>query len=85
MIIVIQIAFINNSIYITTIWRKFLTGESIDEFDEFLSIRQHFPYQNFLLIIFCHLPARPFFVQGVIASICTHVKFSLSKYVYQYS
>jgi len=34
-----------------------LTGEKIDEFDEFLSIRQHFTHQNFLLIIFsCRLP-----------------------------
>ena len=44
-----------------TVWRKILTGENIDEFDEFLSIRQHFPHQNFLLIIFYHLPARPLF------------------------
>jgi len=33
--------------------------ENIDQFDEFLSIRQHFPHQNFPLIIFCCLPARP--------------------------
>ena len=30
-----------------TIRRKFLTGENIDEFDEFPAIRQYFPYQNF--------------------------------------
>ena len=59
-----------------TVWRKILTGENIDEF---LSICQNFPYQNFLLIIFCHLPARPLFSQGVIASIRAHAKFSLSK------
>jgi len=45
-----------------------LTGENIDEFDEFLSIRQHFPHQNFSLIIFCRLHIRPLFAQGVIAS-----------------
>jgi len=49
-------------------------GENIDKFDEFLSIHQHFPYQNFPLIIFCHLPARPLFAQGVIASIHAHAK-----------
>ena len=27
-------------------------GENIDEFDEFPTIRQHFPYQNFM---FSHL------------------------------
>ena len=32
-----------------TVWRKILTGENIDEL---LSIRQHFPYQKFPLIIF---------------------------------
>jgi len=46
------------------VWRKFLTGRNIDKFDEFLSIQQHFPYQNFPLIIFCHLPARPLFRAG---------------------
>ena len=30
-----------------TVRRKFLTGENIDEFDEFPAIRQYFPYQNF--------------------------------------
>ena len=30
-----------------TVRRKILTGEYIDEFDEFPAIRQHFPYQNF--------------------------------------
>jgi len=44
-----------------------LTGENIDEFDEFLSIHQHFPHQNFPLI-FCRLHTRPLFAQGVIAS-----------------
>ena len=34
---------------INTVWRKFLTGENIDEFDEFPAIRQYFPYQNFNL------------------------------------
>ena len=33
--------------YIITVRRKFLTGENIDEFDEFPAIRQYFPYQNF--------------------------------------
>jgi len=32
-------------------------GGNIDEFDEFLSIHQHFTHQNFLLITFCYLPA----------------------------
>ena len=31
----------------TTIRRKILTGENIDEFDKFPAIRQYFPYQNF--------------------------------------
>ena len=30
-----------------TVWCKILTGENIDEFDEFLAIRQYFPYQHF--------------------------------------
>ena len=34
-----------------TVWRKFLAVENIDEFDEFLAIRQYFPYQNFPFII----------------------------------
>ena len=56
-------------------------GENIDEFDEFLSIPQHFPHQNFPLLIFCRLPARPLFVQGVIASVYTRpCEISLSKY-----
>jgi len=57
---------------ICTVWRKILTGENIDEF---LSIRQHFPYQNFPLIIsFAVCMPDHFFVQGVIASysICAH-------------
>jgi len=44
-------------------------SENIAEFDEFLSIHQHFPYQNFSLMIssaIC-MPDH-FFVQGVIAS-----------------
>jgi len=44
-----------------TVWRKILTGENIDEF---LSIRQHFPHQNFPLIIFCRLHTRPLFRAG---------------------
>ena len=36
-----------------TIWHKILTGENIDEFDEFPTIRQYFPYKNFT---FSHLP-----------------------------
>jgi len=49
-----------------TVWRKILTGENIDEL---LSIRQHFPYQKFPLIIFSAvcMPDH-FFVQGVIDS-----------------
>jgi len=62
------------SLVTNTVWHKFLTGENIDKFDEFLLIRQHFPYQNFPLIIFCRLPARPLFAQGVIASIRAHAK-----------
>ena len=34
--------------YLTTVRRKILTGENIDEFDEFPAIHQYFPYQNFL-------------------------------------
>ena len=34
-------------INISTVQRKFLTGENIDEFDESPAIRQYFPYQNF--------------------------------------
>ena len=30
-----------------TVQCKILTGENIDEFDEFPAIRQYFPYQNF--------------------------------------
>ena len=30
-----------------TVRHKILTGENIDEFDEFPAIRQYFPYQNF--------------------------------------
>ena len=36
-----------------TVRRKNLTRENIDEFDEFTTIRQYFPYQNFT---FSHLP-----------------------------
>ena len=36
-----------------TVWRKILTGENIDEFDEFPTIHQYFSYQNFT---FSHLP-----------------------------
>jgi len=59
--------------------------ESIDEFDKFLSIRQHFPYQNFPLIIssaVC-MPDH-FFVKHVIAgySIRAHaVLFPACKYI----
>jgi len=60
-------------------WRKFLMGENIDKFDKFLSIRQHFPHQNYPMIIF--LPDH-FFAQCVIASIHIHMKLSLSKYIY---
>ena len=37
------------SVYILqyTVRHEFLTGENIDEFDEFPAIRQYFPYQNF--------------------------------------
>ena len=38
---------ITNQISIT-VRRKILTGENIDEFDEFPAICQYFPYQNFL-------------------------------------
>ena len=33
--------------WMNTVWRKILTGENIDEFDEFSAIRQYFPYQKF--------------------------------------
>ena len=56
-------------------------GGNIDEFDKFLSICQHFPHQNFPLII-CRLPARPLFAQGIIASIRAQAKCSLYKYIY---
>jgi len=57
-------------------------GENIDEFDDFLSIGQHFPYQNFPLIISSavYMPDH-FFVQGVIAIAIAYVPmqfFSLS-------
>jgi len=65
---------------------QILIGENIDEFDEFLSIHQHFPYQKFPLIIFCCFPARPLFAQGVITVVYAPMQnFSLSKYIYQYS
>ena len=38
---------------LSTVWRKVLTAENIDEFDEFPTICQYFPYQNFT---FSHLP-----------------------------
>jgi len=47
-----------------TVWCKNFTGENIDEFDKFLSFRQHFPHQNFSLIIFCRLSVRPHFRAG---------------------
>jgi len=62
-----------------TIWRKILTRENIDEF---LSIRQHFPHQNFPLIIFCRLSAGSLFAQGVIDSTRAMRNFSLSKCSY---
>jgi len=43
--------------YKCTVWHKILMEGNIDEFDKFLSIHQHFSHQNFLLIIFCRLPA----------------------------
>ena len=36
-----------------TKWRKIMTGGNIDEFDEFPTIHQYFPYQKFT---FSHLP-----------------------------
>ena len=39
--------------FMVYVWCKILTGENIDEFDEFPTIRQYFPYQNFT---FSHLP-----------------------------
>ena len=38
-----------------TVRRKFLTGENIDEFDEFPAIRQYFPYQIFHLVSYSML------------------------------
>ena len=34
--------------YTRTVWPKILTGENIDEFDEFLAICQNFTFQSFL-------------------------------------
>ena len=42
------LTFVDVGIGPTTVWRKILTRENIDEFDEFPAIRQYFPYQNFL-------------------------------------
>ena len=39
--------FLNSS----TVERKILSGENIDEFDEFSAIRQYFAYQNFPFIV----------------------------------
>ena len=36
--------------HLSTVQHKILTGENIDEFDEFLAICQYFPYQNFPFI-----------------------------------
>jgi len=53
-----QLTITQTTLTANTVWRKILMGENIDEF---LSICQRFPYQNFTLIIFCHLHARPLF------------------------
>ena len=37
-----------------TIRHKILTGENIDEFDEFPAIRQYFPYQIFRLVSYLY-------------------------------
>ena len=46
-----QILVLTKQIFVSalgaTVRRKILTGENIDEFDEFPAIRQYFPYQNF--------------------------------------
>jgi len=51
-------------------------AQNIDEFEKFLSIRQHFTHQNFLLpdnlLLFACLPDY-FFMQGVITSIRANV------------
>ena len=41
-----------------TVWRKILTVENIDEFDEFSAIRQYFPYQIFHSIKYSYLAPR---------------------------
>ena len=38
---------VNITTCVYTIRCKILTGENVDEFDEFPAIRQYFPYQNF--------------------------------------
>jgi len=57
----------------------------IDEFDKFLSIRQHFPYQNFPLLMFCRLPARPLFAQAISLVYMPMQNFPMSKHIYHYS
>jgi len=53
-----------------------LTGENIDEFDEFLSFHQHFPHQIFPLIISVLFACQTTFRTSVIvASIRGHAKF----------
>ena len=33
-----------------TVWQKKLTGENIDQFDEYLAIRQNFTIETFLSV-----------------------------------
>jgi len=59
-------------------------GENIDEFDKLLSISQHFPYQNFPLIIF--FACQTTFSRRALSLVYAPMQnISLSKYVYHYS
>ena len=40
---------------LATVWRKILTVENIDEFDEFSAIRQYFPIKIFHSVNYSYL------------------------------
>ena len=48
-----------NSLCIDTIWRKILTVENIDKFDQFPAIHQYFPYQDFPLVSYLNYSKTP--------------------------
>ena len=51
-----MVSTVNNIIIVMNAVRcKILTGENIDEFDEFPAIRQYFPYQIFHLVSYLML------------------------------